>query len=251
MRSLFKDKMKTYNSSWFKGRGIDDVKDFINKHKLVSYKYPDIKHELSPPDLKVILQLPCPTTAGFLNSKAIRMAKMFRNQLDIDESTVCQKCPKKEECKNAFIVSRQTPTLSEYLKFFHHFLLDPPKGENELTSAVVLIDKTTNLLKRITDGKYVIEKPLKVLGDIEGPIAAEKIEEAPKIKSKFIWKPKGDSAKKKEEDEIKLDESTRMKQIERIIRETMAEEKKGPPREQPKEQHTKSQSESRGRKFRR
>lgn len=126
---------------------------------------------------------------------------MLRYQLEIEESSVCKVCPRKEECKSAHLISKQKPTLSEFLKYFHGLINDPLTDEKYVSSAIVLIEDTSNLLKKISDEEILNFHKLKEIGQTEGPIPASSGSESSnekRIPSKFIWRPRQSDIARKE-----------------------------------------------------
>jgi hypothetical protein len=179
---------KTYDGK----NSLKSIKSYIFNHKLYGYKLPNYYQHINTEELKALVSIPCPTYQGDLDSQQIKVSKMLRNALDVQEKIACNQCVKKNVCRQSFIPSRVTPTVADYVRFIYSVSQDPPKDD-------ILVKSVCNHLSALDSFITNIDKypvPLKAIeipgNDKNAPIEASVVKDKPKIKipKKFLWKPK-------------------------------------------------------------
>lgn len=199
------------------------IKKYTQNQKLSSYVLPNYFRFMNTQDLKAIAQLPCSSSAANLEATNVKISKMMRGVLEIEEKLACKKCSKMNTCRQALVASKAKPNVAEYVRFLYAFTQNPPKNDSTLESTARLLENAGVLVGNIE--KYPV--PLREFQSSDLPIQAEKVlKKKVKIPKKCVWKPKAGEEDRQRKVEKRKVRKSRTKEIEVMIRQTSTVVKK-------------------------
>ena len=158
MKNLF-DKAVAEFVNVLKGvHSLKAVKTFINSNNLYNYRISNYYEKINADNFKVLVEQPCPTNKGVLDSNLIKISKMLRSSLSVPEKTACSKCPKQSVCRVALIESNSKPTVADYVRYIYAITQDPPKDEKMLRAAAYSISHLEKFIKNIDKFPVILKK---------------------------------------------------------------------------------------------
>ena len=214
---------------------LKSIKNYIQTKNLYIFKLPHYFNYLNIKDLKTISSLPCPIINDTIDSKNVKISKMIRHSMGVEEKIACNKCPKKDICKQAFIESKATPSIADVVRYIHAFNQNPPNEDIYLSSGINFMNDFHIFISNIE--KYPV--PLKIIVEentkTNQPIQVEK-KIRPKIKTKIntkipkqcIWTPKEKDIEKLKDLEKRRKRQSLAKEVDTFIKRTATLVKKNP-----------------------
>ena len=237
MKSIFNKAASDFiNKSCGGINSLKSIKTYIQSHNLYEYKLENYYKYIKTKELALLATLPCSTSATTLESTNIKISKMIRSSLDIDEKLACKQCPKNKTCRQAFIESKASPTVADYVRFMHTMSKYPPQGDPELSAGAEVLDSIEHFVGNIKN--YPIE--LKQMGGHEerkkekkgndddnesgksyDPIqAVRKKANKVKIPRKLMWKPKLKDEERVKRVEKRKEKKSLEREVDLLVRKT-------------------------------
>lgn len=178
---------------------LKTIKEFNRSHNLYDYRLMNYFEYVDKESLVELASIPCATTGGFLDSSNIRIAKIIRNSLNLDEELTCNTCLFKDKCTRAGVKSKVQPTVAEFTRFLYARVRDPPIDEGKRQNLDSLLDKLPAFINNLKN--YPVQlKRIEVPKD--QPIKSEnfvrKTKKVKRIPKKLEWQPKPEEIQKQD-----------------------------------------------------
>lgn len=201
---------------------LKTIKSFNRLENLYDYRLMNYFEYVDKGNLLELASMPCATTGGFLDSSNIRIAKIIRNSVNLEEQLTCNVCALKDKCTKAGVKTKVQPTVADYTRFLYARVCDPPIDEQKKQSLDSLLDSLPTFITNLN--KYPVQlKKIELPKD--EPIKAikklKKFKKPKKILPKNLeWQPKPDELQRQAKLERRRERQVVQKEIDLMVKRT-------------------------------